>query len=166
VLQGEAEPPGCLHSLNGGPLDAWNIIIVSRQWGQGRCFSDLRHSEAFEFFADRARYEKRSSTAKGILLGAFFFTEGPLSKKHLQQDDMQADTTWRYIPKLQLKELRHDGVFKTKDGTDLKRKRPCSPWQFVLWLWLVTKDMNVILSGLRPVPINRWTVPPYCSRCL
>jgi hypothetical protein len=24
--------------------------------------------------------------------------------------------------------------------------------------------MNVILSGLRPVPINRWTVLPYCSR--
>jgi hypothetical protein len=32
------------------------------------------------FFADRARYEKRSSTAKGLLLGAFFSTEGPLSK--------------------------------------------------------------------------------------
>jgi hypothetical protein len=26
--------------------------------------------------------------------------------------------------------------------------------------------MNVILSGLRPVPINRWTVPPYYSRWL
>jgi hypothetical protein len=42
-------------------------------------FSDLRHSEAFEFFADRVRYEKRSSTAKGLLLGAFFSAEGPLS---------------------------------------------------------------------------------------
>jgi hypothetical protein len=58
VLQGEGEPPGRLHSMNGGPLDAWNIIIVSRQRAQGRCFSDLRHSEAFEFFANRARYEK------------------------------------------------------------------------------------------------------------
>jgi hypothetical protein len=26
--------------------------------------------------------------------------------------------------------------------------------------------MNVILTGLRPVPINRWTVTPYCSRWL
>jgi hypothetical protein len=25
-------------------------------------------------------------------------------------------------------------------------------------------DMNVISSGLRPMPINRWTVAPYCSR--
>jgi hypothetical protein len=32
------------------------------------------------FFVDRARYEKRSSTAKGLLLGAFFSVEGPLSK--------------------------------------------------------------------------------------
>jgi hypothetical protein len=35
-------------------------------------FSDLRHSKAFAFFADRARYEKRSSTAKGLLLRVFF----------------------------------------------------------------------------------------------
>jgi hypothetical protein len=90
--RGEGELPGCSHSLNGRPSDAWNIIIVSRQRAQGRCFLDLRHFEAFEFFADRARYEKRSSTAKGLLLGAFFSAEGPLSKKHLRQDDMQVGT--------------------------------------------------------------------------
>jgi hypothetical protein len=77
---GEGEPPDRLHSLNGGPSGAWNIIIVSRQRAQGRCFSDLRHSEAFVFFTDRARYEKRSSTAKGLLLGAFFSAEGPQGK--------------------------------------------------------------------------------------
>jgi hypothetical protein len=77
---GEGEPPCRLHSLNGGPPDAWNIIIISRQRAQGRCFSDLRHSEAFEFFVDRARYKKRSSTAKGLQLGALFSAEGPLSK--------------------------------------------------------------------------------------
>jgi hypothetical protein len=32
------------------------------------------------FFADRAHYEKRSSTAKGLLLGVFFSTEGPQNK--------------------------------------------------------------------------------------
>jgi hypothetical protein len=90
-------------------------------------FSDLRHSEAFEFFVDRARYEKRSSTAKGLLLGVFFTAEGPLSKKHLRQDDMQAYMTWRYMSKLQLKELRHNGILKTKVGIDLKRKRSRSP---------------------------------------
>jgi hypothetical protein len=46
----------------------------------GKVFSDLRNSEAFVFFADRARYEKRSSTAKGLLLGVFFSAESPLGK--------------------------------------------------------------------------------------
>ena len=78
--RGEGEPPGRLHSLNGGPSDAWNIIIVSRQRAQGRCFSDLRHSEAFVLFADWAHYEKRSSTAKGLMLGVFSSAEGPQGK--------------------------------------------------------------------------------------
>jgi hypothetical protein len=77
---GGGEPPDRSHSLNGGPSDAWNIIVVSLQRAQGRYFLDLQHSEAFMFFADRARYEKRSSTAKGLLLGAFFSAEGTLSK--------------------------------------------------------------------------------------
>jgi hypothetical protein len=32
------------------------------------------------FFVDRAHYEKRSSTAKGLLLEVFFFAEGPQGK--------------------------------------------------------------------------------------
>jgi hypothetical protein len=77
---GEGEPPCRSHWLSGGPSGVQNIIIVSRQRAQGRCFLDLRHSEAFIFFADRARYEKRSSTSKGLLLGVFFSAEGPLGK--------------------------------------------------------------------------------------
>jgi hypothetical protein len=46
----------------------------------GKVFSDLRHSEAFVFFVDRAHYEKRSCTAKELLLGVFFSAEGPLGK--------------------------------------------------------------------------------------
>jgi hypothetical protein len=70
---------------------------------------------------------------------------------------------------------------ETKGSTDLKSKRLFSPLWFVFWLWLVIKDTNVTLSGLRPVPIkdtnvtlsglrpvpiNRWTVPQYRSRWL
>jgi hypothetical protein len=76
----EGEPPDRLHWLSGGPPKAWNILIVSQQRAQGRCFLDLRHYEAFVFFADRARYEKRSSTAKGLLLGVFFSAKGPQGK--------------------------------------------------------------------------------------
>jgi hypothetical protein len=34
-----------------GPPRARNILIISRQQAQGRCFSDLRHSEAFNNFS-------------------------------------------------------------------------------------------------------------------
>jgi hypothetical protein len=34
----------------------------------------------WDLFEDRARYKKWSSTTKGLLLGAFFFAEGPPSK--------------------------------------------------------------------------------------
>jgi hypothetical protein len=54
----EGELPHHLHWLSGGPFDIWNILIVFRQQAQGRCFSNLRHSEAFVFSVDRARYEK------------------------------------------------------------------------------------------------------------
>jgi hypothetical protein len=54
----EGEPSHRLQWLSGGPFDIWNILIVFRQQAQGRCFLDLQHSEAFVFFADRARYEK------------------------------------------------------------------------------------------------------------
>jgi hypothetical protein len=69
-----------LHWLSGGPPEARNILIVSRQRAQGRCISDLWHSEAFMFFVDRACYKKRPSTVKGLLLGVFFSAEGPQGK--------------------------------------------------------------------------------------
>jgi hypothetical protein len=33
-----------------------------------------------QFFTDQARYEKRSSTAKGLLLGVCFVAEGPVRR--------------------------------------------------------------------------------------
>jgi hypothetical protein len=42
-----------------------------------------------------------------------------------------------------------------EDETDLKGKRLLSPRQLALWLKVNVRDMNVILSRLRPVPINR-----------
>jgi hypothetical protein len=76
-----SELPDRSYPLCGGPPCAPNILIVSRQRAQGRCFSDLRHSEAFEiFFTDQARYEKRSSTAKGLLLGVCFVAKGPIRR--------------------------------------------------------------------------------------
>jgi hypothetical protein len=54
----EGKLPYHLHWLSGGPSDVWNILIVFRQQAQGRCFSNLRHTEAFVFFTDQTRYGK------------------------------------------------------------------------------------------------------------
>jgi hypothetical protein len=42
-----------------------------------------------------------------------------------------------------------------KGEIDLKGKRLLSPQQLALWSTVNIKDMNVISSRLRPVPINR-----------
>jgi hypothetical protein len=44
------ESPNRAYPPHGGPPRARNILIVSRQRAQGRCFLDLRHSEALEIF--------------------------------------------------------------------------------------------------------------------
>jgi hypothetical protein len=49
-------------------------------------------------------------------------------------------------------------------GTHLKGKRLSSPHRIVYKSIMNVKGMNVISHRLHPVPINRRTVPPYCSR--
>jgi hypothetical protein len=54
--------------------------------------------------------------------------------------------------KLCARELRHDG---RKEETDLKRKRLSRPRYSTIELLSKAKGLDVILHGLRPVPINR-----------
>jgi hypothetical protein len=42
-----------------------------------------------------------------------------------------------------------------KNETDLKEKRLFSPRQLTLWSSVDVRDINVILSRLRNMPINR-----------
>jgi hypothetical protein len=51
-------------------------------------------------------------------------------------------------------------------GIDLKGKRLFRPRWITIESLANVKGMGVILYGLCPVPINRWTVLPYCSRWL
>jgi hypothetical protein len=51
-------------------------------------------------------------------------------------------------------------------GTDLKGKRLFRPWWITIESLANVKGMGVILHGLRPVAINRWTVFPNCSHWL
>jgi hypothetical protein len=61
---------------------------------------------------------------------------------------------------------RKASAWQQKRGTDLKMKSQIRPQRITIELLINVKGINVILHGLRPVPINRWTVLPYCSRWL
>jgi hypothetical protein len=69
-----------------------------------------------DFFTDQARYEKRSSTAKGLLLGVCFIAEDPKEREHLRK------ILSGEVPKLLPIELRHSdrsqdvGANRLKDG--------------------------------------------------
>jgi hypothetical protein len=68
-----------------------------------------------DFFTDQARYEKRSSTTTGLLLGVCFVAEDPKGTKHLRQILLEA------APKVSSVKLRHndrsqdEGVNRLKD---------------------------------------------------
>jgi hypothetical protein len=65
-------------------------------------------------------------------------------------------------PKLCAGKLRRD----SREGNRLKDEK--TTWTLSGFHKSLTNvmDINVILRGLRPASINRWTVPPYCSRWL
>jgi hypothetical protein len=65
-------------------------------------------------------------------------------------------------PKLRARELRLNGGKRNR----LKGKRLSSPRWVVHKSIVNMKGMNVNLHRLRPVPINRWIVPTYCSHWL
>jgi hypothetical protein len=113
----EGESPDRSYPLSGGPPDTWNILIVSQQRAQGRCFSDLRHSEAFENFS-RIKIVTKNDLAP----------RRSSKQKHLRRCDMRTDITRMYKPKLYSGELRHDNTLETKGNTDLKSKRSFNPW--------------------------------------
>jgi hypothetical protein len=83
----------------------------------GKVFFGSSASRSLEdFFMDQACYEKRSSTAKGLLLGVCFVAEDPKEREHLRKILLVA------APKLLPIELRHsdrsqdEGANRLKDG--------------------------------------------------
>jgi hypothetical protein len=61
---------------------------------------------------------------------------------------------------------RKASAWGRKRGTDLRMKSQVKPRRIAIKLLSNVKGIDVILHGLRPVPISRWTTLPYCSRWL
>jgi hypothetical protein len=80
----------------------------------GKVFSESSASRSLEdFFTDQARYEKRSSTAKGILLGVCFVAEDPKKNSFERSSQKQA-------PKLLSVQLRHKDKSQDEGSNRLK----------------------------------------------
>jgi hypothetical protein len=83
----------------------------------GKVFFGSSASRSLEdFVTDQARYEKRSSTAKGVLLGVCFVAEDPKERKHLRQ--ILSEAAPKLLPiKLQHSDRSQDeGANRLKDG--------------------------------------------------
>jgi dihydrofolate reductase len=64
-----------------------------------------------EFFTGRARYEKRSSTVKGLLLGVYFVAEGPMGRntfEKLKQKRCQSYQSGSFVAYLQMHRLKDE----------------------------------------------------------
>jgi hypothetical protein len=67
-----------------------------------------------DFFTDQARYEKRSSTAKGLLLGACFVAKDPVRRNTFDSSSQKA------VPKLSSIKLQHSGMSQDEGVNRLK----------------------------------------------
>jgi hypothetical protein len=69
-----------------------------------------------DFFTNQARYEKRSSTVKGLLLGVCFVAEDPKEREHLRQ--ILSGAALKLLPiELRCSDRSQDeGVNRLKDG--------------------------------------------------
>jgi hypothetical protein len=97
------------------------------------------------------------SSMYGLWTGTFGFM--------IKAYTMRRAWSWKRLPLLRSYAQGSIGLSAGK-GIDLKEKRLFSPHRFVYKSIINVKGMNVISHRLRPVPINRWTIPPYCSRWL
>jgi hypothetical protein len=97
------------------------------------------------------------SSKYGLWIGTFGFM--------IKAYTMRRAWSWQRFPLLRSYAQGSFGLSAGK-GTDLKEKRLFSPHIFVYKSIINVNGMNVISYRLRPVPINRWTVPLYCSRWL
>jgi hypothetical protein len=159
----------------GGSHLSLTVAILAKE----RCFSDLR-LKAFVHDAVWIHYLKQINTARGYCWGPLS-SEGPqkrnltMSSKHglwigtiglrLKSYTMRRIWSWRRLSLLRSYAQESFGSIAEK-GTDLKGKRLSSPRRFLYKSIVNVKGMTVISHRLRPVPINRWTVSPYCSHWL
>jgi hypothetical protein len=111
----EGESPGGAQLLKDEATSRADYFNRFSPTSSGKVFFGSSASRSLEdFFTDQARYEKRSSTAKGLLLGVCFVAEDPKEREHLRQILLEAAL------KLSPVKLRHDDRSQEEGVNQLK----------------------------------------------
>ena len=77
----QGESPGRVYLLHGGTISCSKFCDCFSAMSSGKVFFGPSAFRSLGvFFTDQAHYEKRSSTAKGLMLGVCFIAEGPVRR--------------------------------------------------------------------------------------
>jgi hypothetical protein len=116
------ESPDRVYPPHGGATSRSEYFNRFSATSSGKVFfGPLAFRSLGQVFTDQARYVKRSSTAKGLLLGVSFVAEGPVRRNTFGRSTQKQRQSY------------HQGSFgivthlETKGCTDLKMKRPIGP---------------------------------------
>jgi hypothetical protein len=112
----EGESPRRVYPLHGGTISCSKFCDCFSVMSSGKVFFGSSALWSLgDFFTDQARYEKWSSTAKGLLLGVCFVAKDPVRTNTFGRSSQKA------VPKLSSIKLRHkwmsqdEGVNRLKD---------------------------------------------------
>jgi hypothetical protein len=95
------------------------------------------------------------------------FGIGLRAYKFMAKTKLEWEGRWLWRRKRSLRSYMQKSFSITAEReTDLKMKSQIRPRRITIELLINVKGINVILHGLRPMPINRWIVLSYCSRWL
>jgi hypothetical protein len=106
---------------------------------------------------DQARYEKRSSTAKGLLLGVCFIAKDPVRRNTFGRSSQKA------VPKLSSIKLRHSDMSQDEGVNRLKDEMTNQPVIACIMIISICKGHKCNFSQPVPCAYKQMNSTPYYS---
>jgi hypothetical protein len=107
----EGESPDRAYSFYGGTTSRWEYLNCFSTTSSGKVFFEPSAFRSLkEFFTGRARYEKRSGTVKGLLLGICFVAKGPVRRNTFGRPKAQCRSyqSGSFVAYLQMHRLKDE----------------------------------------------------------
>jgi hypothetical protein len=111
----EGESPGRVYPLHGGTISCSKFRDRFSATSLGKVFFGSSAPRSLgDFFTDQARYDKRSSTTKGLLLGVCFVVEDPVRRSTFGRSSQKV------VLKLSFIKFRHSHVSRDEGVNRLR----------------------------------------------